>query len=103
MAPCPQCNKQLEAGTLSQLRNFINMRNVVTKVARDCHVLSDFVDLVTDCHVLATAMKHLGMMTEDSRLSSLPRLIHLWSADRKNTLDCKLLEPSSVVCISVYI
>ena len=35
MAPCPQSNKQLEGGTLSQLRNFINRRNVVTKVARD--------------------------------------------------------------------
>ena len=34
MAPCPQSNKQLEGGTLSQLRNLINRRNVVTKVAR---------------------------------------------------------------------
>ena len=62
MAPCPQSNKQL-GGTLSQLRNLINRRNVVTKVARDCHVLD-------------TAMKLLGMLTVDSRLSSLPRLIH---------------------------
>ena len=45
----------------------------MTKVARDCHVLD-------------TAMKHLGMTTVDSRLSSLPRLIHLWSADRKKYL-----------------
>jgi hypothetical protein len=73
MAPFPQSNKQLEGGTLSQLRNLINRRNVVTKVARDCHVLD-------------TAMKHLGMTTVDSRLSSLPRLIHLWSADRKKYL-----------------
>ena len=70
MAPCPQSNKQLEGGTLSQLHNLINRRNVVTKVARDCHVLN-------------TSMKHLGMLTVDSRLSSLPRLVNLWSADRK--------------------
>ena len=82
MAPCPQSNKQLEGGTLSQL-HLINRRNAVTKVARDCHVLD-------------TAMKHLGMTTVDSRLS-------FGQLTEKNTLDCKLLEPSSIVCIIVYI
>ena len=76
IVPCPQSNKQLGV-TLSQLHNLINRRNVVTKVARDYHAVSDFVDLVADCHVLDTAMKHLGMMTVDSRPSSLPRLIYL--------------------------
>ena len=40
---------------------------MVTKVARDYHVVSDFVDLVADCYVLERAMKHLGMMTVDIR------------------------------------
>ena len=67
------CNVQSsrEEGTLTQLRNFINRRNVVTKVARDYHAVSDFVDLVGVCHVLDTAMKHLGMMPVDSSPSSL--------------------------------
>ena len=72
-----------KGGTLSQLHNLINRRNVLTKVARDYHAVSGFVDLVADCHVLDTAMKHLGMMTVDNRLSRLPRLLHLWSADKK--------------------
>ena len=99
------CNVQSsqKGGTLSQLHNLINRRNVLTKVARDYHAVSDFVDLVADCHVLDTAMKHLGMMTVDSRLSSLPRLIYFWSADRKRNTFCKLLESSSIVCIIVYI
>ena len=74
-----------EGGTLSQLRNLINRRNVVTKVARDYHAVADFVDLITDCHVLAATMEHLGMTTVDSRPSSLPGSIHLWPADRKKT------------------
>ena len=67
------CNVQnsRDGGNLSQLHNLINRRNVVTKVARDYHAVSDFVDLVADCHVFDTAMKHLGMMPVDSRPSCL--------------------------------
>ncbi|KAI0229768.1 hypothetical protein LSAT2_019807, partial [Lamellibrachia satsuma] len=47
-----------DGGTLSQLRNLINRRNVVTKVARHYHAVSQFIDLVTDCYVLVAAMEH---------------------------------------------
>lgn len=68
---------------MSQLRNLINRRNIVTKVARDYHAVSQFIDLVTDCHVLAAAMEHLGMVSVDSQPSNFPRGVHLYPADRK--------------------
>ena len=39
-------------------------RQLVTK---DYCAVSDFNDLVTDCHVVAAAMKHLGMVAVDRK------------------------------------
>lgn len=52
-------------GTLIQLRNVINRRNVVTDPKENFNACDDFFTLVVTCHFLAVVMKNLGMSTLD--------------------------------------
>lgn len=54
------CN---EGGTLIQLRNLINRRNVGKgkEVKHQVNEVEDFLDLVIRCHLVAAAMHHFGM------------------------------------------
>ena len=51
----------MERGTLYQLRNLINRRNVVKKVKSDINACEDFLELVVTGHIIACAMNVLGM------------------------------------------
>ena len=51
----------MERGTLYQLRNLINRQSVVKKVKSDVNACEDFLELVVTGHVVACAMKILGM------------------------------------------
>ncbi|XP_071172881.1 uncharacterized protein [Mytilus edulis] len=69
-----------DAGTLYQLRNLINRRNVVTKVSKDYHADGEFIDLTTEAHVIAAALKHLEMNDMSSKCPKLPKGLHLADA-----------------------
>ena len=48
-------------GTLYQIRNLLHRTNIVNKPANDFNSCDDFFKLVVNCHILAAAMKVLGM------------------------------------------
>ena len=48
-------------GTLYQLRNLINRRNVVMDPKDDMNACEDFFELTVNAHILAAAMTILGM------------------------------------------
>jgi L1 cell adhesion molecule like protein len=75
-----------EAGTLYQLRNLINRRNVVGKVSKDYHADADFIDMVTDCHVIAATMAYFHMDSIDDKPAQLPHRIECMSDDNKRLL-----------------
>lgn len=51
----------MEKGTLYQLRNLINRRNVVKKVKSDMNASEHFFELIVTGHIIACAMEMLGM------------------------------------------
>lgn len=53
----------LEGGTLQQLRNLINRRNVSasTKVKGHANDVQDFLELVVKCHLVAVSMHYFSM------------------------------------------
>ncbi|XP_070551390.1 uncharacterized protein [Ptychodera flava] len=71
-----------EGGTLSQLRNLINRRNVVADVRKDYHAVADFFDLATDVHVLVAIAEHLGMDSLDAKVK-FPKRMHLKQEEEK--------------------
>ena len=57
-----------EKGTLCQLRNLINRRNVSGKPKSDVNAAEDFVEVITIAHILTAVMSYLEM----SELSDIP-------------------------------
>lgn len=53
----------MDGGTLYQLRNLINWRNVVSDPSNDVNSCEDFFLLVLTAHILAAAMEILGMQS----------------------------------------
>ena len=56
-----------EGGTLYQLRNVINRRNVVCDPKNDMNSCEDFFELVTTAHIIVAAMKIFGMSKIDDK------------------------------------
>ena len=50
----------LDGGTLFQIRNLINRRNVITDVSKDMNACEDFLHLTTSAHIFTAAMQLLG-------------------------------------------
>ena len=55
----------MERGTLYQLGNLINRRNVIKNVKNDMNACEDFFEVVVTGHVIACAMELLGMSSID--------------------------------------
>ena len=51
----------MQRGTLHQLRNAINRRNVSETWKRDANACEDFFQLVVNGHILVAVMSNLGM------------------------------------------
>ena len=66
-----------EGGTLYQLRNVINRRNVATDVSSNYHNASSFIDIVGDSHIIAAALEFFRMEKVDSECIRIPRSAHL--------------------------
>ncbi len=84
-----------EHGTLYQLRNLLGRSNVVTDPARDFNACEDFLLVVVSGHIIAAAMKSLGMKTMDDSSPTADTVIgsdpySLWmlgDEERKKVLD----------------
>ncbi len=79
----------MERGTLYQLRNLINRRNVKKEVKSDVNAIEDFIEVVTTGYIVSAVMIHLGM----SHINDIPSdsiIFHdLWMEDdsvRKSAL-----------------
>ncbi|KAL5510576.1 hypothetical protein EMCRGX_G006142 [Ephydatia muelleri] len=59
----------MDTGTLLQLRNVINRRNVITDVSKDLTACEEFMQLATIAHVVSAAI-HIAGVTNMSELSS---------------------------------
>lgn len=55
--PLYKTKSGMERGTMYQLRNLINRRNVVKKVKNDMNACEDFFDLIVTGHVIACTME----------------------------------------------
>lgn len=74
-----------EGGTLIQLRNLLSGRNVASDVSERSNATVDFLEFVTNCHVLAVAMNYFGMKDTSSTptSNSLPLDINRWPPERQ--------------------
>ena len=54
-----------QGGTLLQLRNLINRRNVSGDTSGKFNATIDFFQLVVECHILAAAMHFFSMKSSD--------------------------------------
>ena len=74
-----------DRGTLVQLRNLINRRNVANDVSGRFIASIDFFELVTKCHIVAAAMDFFGMNApqDEPTTNTLPQDILLWP-DKKS-------------------
>ncbi|CAC5406574.1 unnamed protein product [Mytilus coruscus] len=79
-------NSSRERGTLYQLRNIINRRNVVSDVSKGYHASADFIDLVTECHIITAALEHLNMESPSSECESLPENISKADSETKKAI-----------------
>lgn len=62
-----------------------------TALSTNYHAVVDYVDLLTECHVIAAAMQHLGMTTVDERPKILPRGVEIFTSERKKQFLLKMV------------
>ena len=56
-----------DVGTIFQLCNLINRKNIGNKPSKDVNAFEDFFHLIVESHVLAAAMEFLGMESIDDK------------------------------------
>ena len=78
-----------DGGTMYQLRNLINRRNVVADPKKDMNACEDFFELITNAHILAAAMQMFDINDLTDPLSSelFPRERELSQNERLTVLD----------------
>ena len=88
----------MERGTLYQLRNLINRRNVSTKPKADVNAAEDFLEIVVIGYVISAAMSYLNMSSLDDTPDAaiVPELI--WMELRSS-----LLQKISLHIVDEYI
>ena len=59
----------LDRGTLLHLRNLIDRRNISKNVSGRFNATINFIETITDCHIVAAAMNHFGMEKETDQPS----------------------------------
>ncbi|XP_062610556.1 uncharacterized protein LOC134272329 [Saccostrea cucullata] len=75
-----------DAATLYQLKNLLNRRNVSKNVSSNYHAASDFVDLVTECHVIAACLEYCGMESIEIQCKKIPVALHIADSNMKRRL-----------------
>jgi len=62
----------MDGGTLMQLRNILNRRNVVKKPSKNVTACEEFFILVVEAHILSAAMQAFGMTSLDDKPNIFP-------------------------------
>ena len=71
----------MERGTLYQLRNLIDRRNVGTTVKSDVNAAEDFLETIVTGYIITAVMAHLNMTSlEDAPDPSIVSS-HVWTDD----------------------
>ena len=74
-------------GTLQQLRDLINRRNVISEPGKDVNACEDFLLLVVKCYVICAALNVFNMDT----IESFPENVeNEWNLESKDERRCKL-------------
>ncbi len=76
-------SSSMQRGTLFQLRNLCNHRNISTSVKANVNAWEDFIDVITKGHILTAALEYLGMTSLDSLPD--PSIVdpNIWMEDSK--------------------
>ena len=79
---------QGDKGTLFQLRNLLNRRNVSQIPKQNFDACDDFLNTIVDSHVLAAAIEHLGMksVSDLPSQSIIGNLVALSKQERSDVL-----------------
>lgn len=62
-----------DGGTMFQLRNLVNRRNVVADVSKDMNSCEEFLEIIITSHVIATALHVLTAQDEASVFKTVPQ------------------------------
>ena len=71
----------MERGTLYQLRNLLNRRNVTKQPMSDVNANEDFIEVVVVAYILVAVMSYLGMKSLDDVPSVSIISPDLWMED----------------------
>ena len=79
-----KCTSSQEGGTLFQLRNLINRRNVVKDVHNDTNATEDFFEMVGVGHIIAATLQFFGMedISDSPHNQSLQDAVKLPQAEK---------------------
>ena len=88
----------IDGGTLFQLRNVINRRNVVKDVKKDLNSCEEFMELITTAHILSAAMT----VTEVEDLQALSTVI-LSSEDHLTALTSAAKKVCNQFCKVMFV
>ena len=71
----------MQRGTLFQLRNMLNRRNISTSVKANVNAWEDFMDVITKGHILTAALEYLGMTSLDGVPDPSKIKTNIWMDD----------------------
>ncbi len=92
------CTKSfLDKGSMCQLRNLIDRRNVSANSESDYNACDDFLVLVIECHIIASAMEYLKMEATTSQPSHHMMTEELWMEDDVHRRDVLLSISKEIV------
>ena len=73
----------MEKGTLYQIRNLIDRRNITKHPKSDVNAAEDFLEVVIISHILTAVMTYLGMNSLDEMPSTEFLSQDIWMSDGK--------------------
>ena len=91
----------MEKGTLYQLRNLLDRRNVSKHPKSNVNAAEDFLEAVVIGHILTAVMSHLGMASSNDRPSSSLISHDLWMED--DTERGRILSAISASIVEKYV
>ena len=91
----------MEKGTLYQIRNLIDRRNITNKPKDIVNAAEDFVELVTVSHILTAAMSYLGMTAVNDLPSATAVPREAWMEDDDHRR--RILQSISAKIVDKYV
>jgi len=89
-----KCSSSADKGTLYQLRNLIQRRNVVSDPIRNMNAFEDFFTTVVEAHVLAAVFK---VFSVDNKPTSILFTEDCFSLSKENKMTILQLEISNII------